>query len=103
MVTSDVADDSVASNLCMRELTNYTVYTASPGLCYRYRLLPGRYLLLPNYVTDNESVKRQQQNVVRQFCVRVFTAADISCRYLIISSLLLIDTVSSCMRFDISS
>jgi len=71
--------------LCLNNLTNSSVYVAGCELAYRYCLQPGaRYLLLPNYVVDHAHSPPSQPadaDTTPQFCIRVFAATDLTCRY----------------------
>ena len=90
-------------SLCLDNVTNNSVYVAGAELAYRYCFRPGsKYLLLPNYVGDRadltSSCRQGDDDETTEFCIRVFAAADITCRYVSRTYLLVLSVSSAQYR-----
>lgn len=61
--------------LSLTDLTRPDDYVSGRFITYRYKLSPGTYLLVPNYMRNNQLVSDG-----RRFCIRVFSGTSLKCR-----------------------
>lgn len=61
--------------LSLTELTEPESYVATRFIPYRYRLAPGKYLMVPNFLKQNQHLA-----VSRTFCIRIFSGTSLKCR-----------------------
>lgn len=63
--------DAEKEDIMLSDLSRGESYYGGQAVTRRYRLDPGRYLLLPHSTSPGEE---------REFCIRVFSAVPTTCR-----------------------
>lgn len=63
-------------HMCLTDISITEAYVAGRENTCRYRLTPGKYILVPNFLDDTS----RRRIISQPFCIRVFTATPLFCR-----------------------